>query len=323
VAAKTTHIGAKHRPVSPDLAAGLDHAIARLADAQHGVVARRQLLELGLGTRAIQYRLEHERLHPVHHDVYAVGHRILTPQGYRMAAVLACGPTAVLSHKSAGAAWELLSTGQTRMDVTIPGASRPRQPGLRIHRARRLHPEDLRIVDGIPVTSIARTVLDLAGVLKAPQELRVIEQADRSGLLDLGAVRRVIDRNGNRKGTRMLRTIIADCDGAPMTRSELERQFLDLVRQARLPPPGLNVKAAGFTVDAFWPQWGLVIELDSRRCHSDPGAFERDRWRDAELQRARYRILRVTDKRMKREPAEVLLDLRALAALAEEERATL
>jgi very-short-patch-repair endonuclease len=232
-----------------------------------------------------------------------------------LGAVLAGGPAAVLSVKSAGAFRELLTTAQTRFDVTVPGASRRGDPKLRIHRARDLHPEDIETVDGIPVTSVARTILDLAGTLNQPQLLRVIEQADRNGTLNLDALDRVIARNPSRKGTKRLRVILADYAGPPMTRSELERRFLDLVRQAGLPTPGLNVDVAGFTVDAFWAGWRLVVELDSRGYHSDPGAFERDRVRDARLQRAGYRILRVTDKRMKREPAEVLADLRALAAL--------
>jgi very-short-patch-repair endonuclease/predicted transcriptional regulator of viral defense system len=296
-----------------------DTAIAALADRQHGVVTYQQLTELGLGPGAIMTRIGNRRLHTLHKGVYAVGHRTLTPAGHKLAAVLACGPTAVLSHKSAGALWELLTTDQTRTDVTVPGTSRAGPRGVRVHRARRLHPEDVQIVDGIPVTSVARTVFDLAGGFTEPQLLRVIEQADRSGKLDCRALERLMERNPRRSGSKLLRSILADYAGAPLTRSELERRFQDLVRQARLPPPGLNVEIAGFTVDVCWPQWRLVVELDSRGYHSDPGAFERDRVRDATLQRGRYRILRVTDKRMKLAPAEVLADLRALITLAEED----
>jgi very-short-patch-repair endonuclease len=296
-----------------------DSAIAALAARQYGVVTYQQLTELGLGPGAIMARIGSRRLHVLHKGVYAVGHRTLTPHGHRLAAVLACGPTAVLSHKSAGALWKLLATDQTRFDVTVPGTSRVGPRGIKVHRARRLHPEDVKIVDGIPVTSVARTVLDLAAGFTEPRLLRVVEQAERSSRLDVRALRRAMARNPRRSGSKLLRSILADYSGPPMTRSELERRFKVLVDQARLPPPGLNVEVAGFTVDAFWPQWQLVVELDSRGYHSDVAAFERDRVRDAKLQRVRYRVLRVTDRRMERASAEVLADLMALIALAEED----
>lgn len=293
----------------------LDRAIARIAAPQHGVITLAQLLEAGLSRVAIDHRVRAGRLHRLHRGIYAVGRPDLKPDGHRLAAVLACGPDALLSHKSAGALWEILATAQTRIDVTVPGRSPAPRPGIRVHRTRSLHPEDLRVLNRIPVTSLARTIADLAAVLNPAQLLRAIEQATRLERLDFTALERTIQRSATRTGTKVLRAILADFTAAPRTRSELERDFLELVTAHRLPPPRLNVQVAGFEVDAFWPQWQLVVELDGRAYHSPSGAFEGDRVRDAGLQRAGHRVLRVTHKRLHREPAQVLADVRALAAL--------
>lgn len=297
---------------------GADRAIARLADRQHGVVTHGQLRELGLSRRTIERRVEALRLYGVHRGVYAVGRRSLTPLGHRMAAVLACGPTAVLSHKSAGSHWGLLETAQTKIDVMVPGTSRAQRKHIRVHRGRRLHPEDVQKLDGIPVTSVARTLLDLAAALNRFQLLRAVEQAERCRRLDYAGLQRLLDRGNGHPGTRRLGAILAAYTGAPATRSELERRFLDLVIAARLPRPHLNVAVAGLEVDAHWPQWRLVVELDSRAYHSSPRAFERDRERDATLLRAGQRVLRITSRRMTNHPTTVVGDIRALAALSAE-----
>jgi very-short-patch-repair endonuclease len=296
--------------------AEINAKIQRLADRQFGVVARFQLLALGLSEDAIDRRLAAHYLVRLYAGVYAVGHRILTPRGYFLAAVLAYGPTAVLSHKSAGRLWGLLSTDQTRVEVIVPGTSRKQRKGIRVHRARRLHPEDVTTLGGIPITSVARTILDLAAVLRPQAELEVIEHADRAGLLDFAAIRRTLERRPRQSGSRHLRRIIADYDTAPDTRSPLERRFLRLIRRAGLPEPRLNARLAGYVVDVYWPQWRLVVELDSRAYHLGPRAFEKDRIRDAKLQRLRIRSLRITDRRIKAWPGEVIDDILALAALA-------
>jgi Protein of unknown function (DUF559) len=279
-------------------------------------VARRQLLALGISARETERRIADGRLIRLHRGVYAVGHRILTPHGHSMAAVLALGPRAVLSHKSAGSLHELLTTAQTRTDITVPKANRARpRKGLRIHVTDTLHPDDIDEVDGIPVTSIARTILDLAAVLASTQLRRVLEQADRNGVLNLLALERALDRRPRARGRSSLRAILRDYTGAPPTRSVFERAFLELVEKAGLPKPLVNASLAGLEPDVYWPQWGLVVELDSRGFHSDPRTFESDRIRDARLQRLGLRVLRVTWKRLKHEPDAVLDDVLALARL--------
>jgi very-short-patch-repair endonuclease len=293
-----------------------DRGIARVAGRQYGVITRAQLIDLGLTPDAIVLRVNSSRLHRLHRGVFAFGTPVLTPNGHRLAAVLACGPAAVLSHKSAAAVWGLLPTAQTVIDVTVPAKSADARRGIRVHRTRSLHPDDVQILDGIPITSIARTILDLAGVLRPGQLLRAVEQTGRLHKLDLNTLQATIDRSPNRKGTKALRAILADFTAAPATRSELERDFLGVVTDAGLPRPRLNVRVAGLEVDAYWPQWTLVVELDGRAYHSDPGVFERDRVRDGRLQRAGNQVLRVTYKRLHGQPAEVIADLREFAALA-------
>jgi hypothetical protein len=295
----------------------VDALIRQLAELQHGVVARCQLLAMGITESAIEVRLSAGRLVRLYRGVYAVGHRVLAPRGHYVAAVLALGPRAALSHKSAGGLHELLSTAQTVVDVTVPGSKgAPRRKGLRIHVTDALDPEDVDVVDGIPITSVARTILDLAAILTSTQLRRVIEQADRSGVLNLLALQRALDRRPRANGSRRLRAILRDYTGAPPTRSVFERAFLELIERAGLPKPLVNHELAGLEPDIYWPQWKLVVELDSRGFHSDPRTFESDRIRDARLQRLGLRVLRITWKRLKQEPKAVIDDILALARLS-------
>ena len=222
---------------------------------------------------------------------------------------------AVLSHRSAAALHELRDTNQRKTDVTVPGDWRADRPTIRIHSST-LDSEDVAIVDGIPVTSVARTILDLAGDLQNDPLLRVVEEADRRETFDLRAMERVMARRPTAKGIAELRHILADYRDAPDTRSKLERDFWALIKTAKLPPPQLNTMVAGFLVDVCWPEWRLVVELDSRGFHARRRAFETDRIRDATLQRHGFRILRITYKRVQEDPDAVLADILALARLA-------
>ena len=290
----------------------IESAIAALAESQHGVVAIWQLLELGLGPDAIQYRVSIGRLHRVHQGVYAVGHRKLSRQGHRMAAVLAYGPDAVLSHRSAAAHWGIGSASY-KFDVTTPQSKRSRKT-IRAHTAR-LHPEERTTHDGIPITSVARTVLDLAAQLSKESLTRLVEEADRKERFDLRALDRAMARRPRAPGTVRLRAVLAAYRGTPDTRSKLERDFRALVQRAGLPEPQFNVVVAGLTVDVWWPQWRLVVELDGEPYHDNPSAFETDRIRDATLQKHDIRVLRVTGDRMDNAPGAVVDDVLALRRL--------
>jgi hypothetical protein len=253
------------------------------------------------------------RLHRVHVGVYAVGHRKLSAHGHRMAAVLACGPGAVFSHRAGAALWGLRASARPRIDVTVGRGGRG-GPGIDVHRVRALHPDDRTVHDGIPVTTVARTLLDLAEVLRANEVERAFDEAERLRLLDMRALAAVCERATGRHGLRVLRPLLADArPSVAETRSPLERVFLSFCRDHGLPLPAVNVLAAGFTVDALWPKQRLVVELDSYEFHGrSRGAFERDRARDAALQLAGYRVVRITWRRLTREPEAVAATIRAL-----------
>lgn len=230
-----------------------------------------------------------------------------------MAAVLGCGPGALLSHRSAAALWGFRPSAATRIDVSAIGRSRLGQPGILVHLPRHLEDEDSSVREGIPVTSVARTLLDLGQVLRMRDLRRALDEAERLRLFDLRAVERLIARSHGHRGLGMLKTLLADYRGPPpLTRSELERLFLDLCYDAGLPRPQTNVLVAGYEVDVAWLDQRLIVELDSRGYHSTRAAFEDDRIRDATLQAAGYRVIRITHRRMEAAPAEVVQLLRAL-----------
>jgi very-short-patch-repair endonuclease len=290
-----------------------DRELAGLAERQHGVVATWQLRRLGFTQDDIDYRVRIGRLHRIHRGVYAVGYRKLTPKGHRMAAVLAYGPDAVLSHQTAAAQWEI-GYPSAKFHVTTPTSRRSR-PKIRAHRAV-LPPEDLAVKDGIPVTSVARTILDLAATLNHDRLTRLLEEADRKELIDLRALERAIARRPRAAGVPRLKAVLATYRAPADTRSKLERDFRKLLTKAGLPEPQFNVVVAGLTVDVYWPEWKLVVELDGEPYHNNPSAYENDRIRDAILQKAGFRVLRVTGKRLDDEPAAVLADILALRTLS-------
>lgn len=229
-----------------------------------------------------------------------------------MAAVLACGPNALLSHRSAAALWDLLPAIGSSAEVIAPRGSRVKRSGIAVHRPRQLHPDDRAGRCGIPVTTVARTLLDLAEVLRPRQLERAIDQAELLQLFDLRAIERLKERSHGHRGLAALNRLVADYRGPTPTRSELERQFLDLCRKARLPAPATNSFVAGFEVDAVWHDGRLVVELDGYRYHGTRQAFERDRVRDGVLQLEGYRVLRVTHRRLQKEPVAVVSTLRSL-----------
>jgi hypothetical protein len=270
-------------------------------------------LAAGFGRRAIDHRIAVGRLHPIHRSVYAVGYRRLAVKGRWVAAVLACGPGALLSHRSAAALWGFRATGAASVDVTVRAGNRAPRPGIAIHLTRHLPDVEVAKHEAIPVTSVARTLLDLAGLLSPTQLQRAVAETDRLELLDLGTLDLALDRGRGRRGTRALRAVLeAHRSPAPITRSELERRFLDLCRAAGLPLPSLNAFVAGLEVDAVWPRAHVVVELDGFAYHRDRVAFERDRERDAMLQLAGYRVLRFTHRRLEVAPDEAIETVRGL-----------
>jgi len=294
-----------------------DRVIGDLADRQHGIVGRRQLLKLGLRAKVIEHRLEAGRLRPLHRGVYSVGHRVVPPNGYFLAAVLACGPEATLSHRSAAALWGIRPTGQLRTEVTVPRSIR-RRDGIQLRRAA-LAADEQATVDGIPITSPARTLLDLAAVLDRPALRRAVNEAEVQRIFDGRAIAACLERNPRRPGAPALRAVLASLDpGRGVTRSELENRFADVVDRYALPEPELNpdvqVPEDSYEVDALWRPQRLIAELDGGATHSTRHQFERDRLRDTKLALAGWQVVRITWLRLRDHPAEVAADLRALLA---------
>jgi very-short-patch-repair endonuclease len=291
-----------------------DLDVAELARCQHGVVARAQLLGLGFGKSAIDHRLRAGRLHLVHRGVYAVGHPLLTVHGRWMAAVLATGPRALLSHLDAAALWDMRSVGSGDIHVTIAARNRHGQRGIRVHRVRRLHPDDVEMKDGIPVTSVARTLFDSAEMLERRQLERLFEQADRLRLFDLRALGAVCERCRGRRGRRPVVDLLQTFREPPATRSELERMLVDVCREYEIPEPAFNVPVAGYEVDAWWPGTDRIAELDSYAFHSSRTAFENDRERDLDLKLAGFEVTRITHRMLTRRPAQLAQRIRRFLA---------
>lgn len=292
-------------------------AIARIAESQHGLVAVHQLEGLGLRIGAIDKRVAAGRLHRIYQGVYAVGHSLLSTDGHRLAAVLACGPSAVLSHRSAAAHWGIRQDSRDRIDVTAPGR-RGREPsGIDAHRHGSLHPSDRTVERGVPCTTLARTLLDLAGVVSPRQLRNAITQAEVQGLFDLGAVRRVIARSRRRRGVARLRRAISLLDPDDQrTRRELERRFLALCRRADLPAPEVNapLSPAGIPIEAdfLWRDARLIVETDGRATHGTARAFEEDRRRDQRLTLAGWDVIRCTWNQVVHEPESLIHTIRTL-----------
>ncbi len=285
----------------------LSTAAVELAERQHGVVARRQLLALGVDADVLKRRVRNGVLRPVHRGVYAVGHAALGDAARWMAAVLACGAGGVLSHLSAARLWAMFSVPfDHAVHVTVSDVQR-RHAGIVVHRASTT-PADVTRHLGIPVTTVARTYVDVADVATYAALRRM---ADHGVRLDAAAIRRAQARAPNRRGRGRLARLIGD---DVRTRSGLERQMRRLARGAGLPPPLVNHRVLGRERDFTWPQHRLVVEVDGGRYHAPRAAREADHERDAELVVAGWRVLRFTDTHVEHEPAAVTAVVRRALA---------
>jgi very-short-patch-repair endonuclease len=286
--------------------------MTQLAGRQHAVVSRQQLLELGMGRRAIVRRLEQGRLHEVHRGVYVVGVRRISSRGRWMAAVLACGPAALLSHRSAARLWGLMSPASERVDVTRPDR-RVRRDGIVSHRA--LVPDDERsVADGISVTSPFRTVFDLAAVLDLRGLERASHEAEVRGLRDRVSLPMLLERYPGRRGSRNLRALLEEPEPVGFTRNDFEEAPVAVVDAHGLSRPRMNADLAlrgrFFQIDALWERERVALELDSRSVHGTGKSFESDRQRDRILVAEGWRTMHVTWRQLRDEPDEVVADLR-------------
>ena len=296
----------------------LDHTdaiITAIAARQRQVVARWQLLGAGVSRRAIEHRVARGRLHVIHRGVYLVGSAEPLSSGRETAALLACGPHATLSHVTAAAIWQIVTCVPAAIDVLVVARNPRPGAGVRVHRARSLRPDELRRHDGLVVTSPCRTLIDLAGVVNERTLRRAVEEALRLRLVRTADVLDALERAARRQGAPALRSLLAASEAPAMTRSEAERRLLELLRAARLPKPATNARVAGFEVDAVWHSRRLVVEVDGFAFHASRAAFERDRRRDAALQAAGWRVVRLTWRRIVDEPEAVVALVAGLLAL--------
>jgi hypothetical protein len=267
------------------------------------VVAWWQLVELGFTQRMIEGRVATERLFRVRRGIYALMPAVLL-RGQIMAAALAYGPAAVLSHRAAAAVRDLGPWPSGTVDVTV-AVRRRAQPGIRVHCAQ----VERQVADGFPVTTATRTLIDLASVLPLARLEEAFERAERLGVLDAESVR---EQMWGRRGAKKIRAVLAGLDATEPTRSELERAFRKLCKRHRLPLPSHNVSVHCEDVDAYWAiGGGVVVELDSWEWHRTRRAFERDREKAAKLERRGVRVLRFTWRQVERGGADVAATVRA------------
>jgi hypothetical protein len=284
-----------------------DRALASLAARQHGLVTTAQLLQAGFTNGAVTKRVTTGRLHRIHRGVYALGHARLSREGQWMAAVLAAGEGAVLSHLSAAVHWAIWRRRVTAIHVTAPRSRGPK-PAIRIHRSRNLDPRDVTVRDGIPVTTVARTLVDLTDVLTAHQLANVIHEAAFRNLFHAGATRAAMDRaNGRRRLNVLTAALGAHNAGSAGTKSNNEDRFLALLRASDLPPPQVTVHVQDVEVDFHWPDLKLCVEVDGPG-HTRPRTRSEDRARDHTLTAAGHRVLRITEEDLRRGTIPASLD---------------
>lgn len=292
----------------------VDRVIGELAGRQHGIVGRWQLEDLGIGRGAIGGRIERHGLISVHLGVYAVGYRSSTVEAGWMAAVLACGPGAVLSHRAAGQLWRIVPRAAVAPEVTRPGYFRQR-PGIVCHRSS-IAPEETGEVLGIPVTSVARTQFDLAGMLTKRQLERAMHEVEVQGLRDRLSLWDLLERYPRRRGAANLRALLISKKPVGVTKNDFEERFVAFLDAHGLPRPRLNgtlaIRGRLLEPDCMWAEQRLLVELDGGEVHRTDRAFESDRQRDRLLLAEGWRSTRVTWRQLHAEPAAIAADLREL-----------
>jgi predicted transcriptional regulator of viral defense system len=295
-----------HPPVEPEIVA--------LGLAQHAVFDLAQLRAIGLSARAVQHRVAAARLHRIYQCVYSLIPLDLLPRDGRfMAAVLACGPGAALSHRSAGTHLELVNSARASIDVTIPCRSGRAHKGIDVHRSTTLTEADITSMKGIPCTTVARTLFDLSDVLRRRPLERAFDQAEVMGVFNLLAIQDQLQRNPTRPAATKVRALLNEhYVGSSVTDSEFEELMFPLFRAAGLPIPRtqyfvmLNDGEPAIRRDFVWPDHRLNVETDGKRTHGTAQAFERDRYNDQRMLAAGWRVIRITMKQLKADPHRVV-----------------
>jgi very-short-patch-repair endonuclease len=300
-----------------------DRKIGEIANRQYGLISRRQLFELGLTRGLVDKALARRRIVALHRGVYAVGHLSLPQLAPGMAAVLAVGDDALLSHHSAAAVWGFAPPREGDVDITVVGRDAGRKrAGIHVHLAGALHPRDAGRIHNIPITAAARTLLDITPNLTPRQLERAFDRALKSRIVTRHAVAETAARAERRPGAARLAALArAELRAPADTRSEAEERFHGLIRAGGLPEPELNVRLGRYTVDALWRRHRLVVEVDGYEFHSTRWSFESDRERDLELSSAGFEVMRFTWDQILNQPESVLVRLtQRLAGAAAQSR---
>jgi very-short-patch-repair endonuclease len=290
----------------------VDGEVARIAGRQHRVINTRQLRAVGLTEEAVAYRVEQERMRRLWRGIYLVGPGQPDPLSLAMGGVLSAEPAGILSHGWAGWTWDFVSKTSFPVDVTIAGSSRRGPPPVRIHRSRSLDPRDITRRKGIPVTTPARTLLDLAETTDVDALGKLAAEAQVIGAVTERQLHDVIARHPTRRGAARLRAALDD--GPMLTKEESERLLFNLLKAAGLPRPQTNARVGRYKPDFLYRDERLIIEVDGFSTHGHRRAFETDRVRQQELVARRYRVMRVTYRQLTNEP--IAIAARIAAALA-------
>ena len=283
--------------------------LAALAELQYGVVTYRQMRGLGLSNGHIHRASKASRLRRVHRGVYAVGHKRLSRHGHSLAAVLACGEGAVLSHRSAAWLWGFLPRFPSEAEVTVPSRGH-RRCGIRVYRTAGMPDRDVATLEGIPVTSAARTLFDLAGAVSARDRSRAVDQAKRTGRLDLAELDAITARRSRTIEARLLRQALALYRKPVYDRARSELLFLDALEKEGLPLPKINRWVEKWEIDAYWEAERFAVEVDGWETHGSREAFENDRLRQEEMKLAGIDCIRISARRIETEPEQVAQNLR-------------
>jgi very-short-patch-repair endonuclease len=294
-----------------------EREIAQIAARQRALVTRAQLAQLGLGRNAIEYAIARGRLHRRHHAVYSlVPFPALPPLAPELAAVLACGDAALLSHHSAAATWGFRPTFNGHIHITAIGSDAGRdRPGIRAHRVGRLDPRDIRRFQGIPITSPARALLDIAPDLSDREVERALDEALIQRLTSHAAINAVLAAYPNSRGVGRLRALADPGRATTQTRSGGEEALLAALRRANIPAPEVNARVGNYTADFLWREQKVIVELDGYDYHRGRAAFERDHERDVEHLRLGFVVIRVTARQLARELEALLVQIATTLAL--------
>jgi very-short-patch-repair endonuclease len=288
-----------------------DERIFAIAEVQRGMVSRRQLVAARMAPSTITRLAQSGRLRRRHSGVFAVGPDLDVPLAHETGALLAVRSGAALSHHTAAILWALRrpGSGDGLIHVTVPGASVEDPEGVRVHRSTMLAPQDIRVREGLPVTSPPRVLLDLTLVLGRRETERALDRMLIERVGGLGQVQELLMRAGRHAGRAALQNIITAYTTSTFTRSEAEERFLALMRRSRLPQPLVNAKRLGCEIDFFWPDQAVAVEIDGFAFHGTRDRFENDRARDARLRKAGILVIRITWRQLEHEPEAVIVDV--------------